>query len=143
MPRVGLRQFGASKRCPCLTLPVHIDCSDRCSTCGTPEESVADMQRLGSPDAAGGCPMDGLGGGGAFLASTLPNLAMSVPLAELRLRQQRRERADAEPPRGRRPPQVPPPRWSRSVEQSDVVLQMPDPRTTNSYRQSDMLCTEI
>ena len=53
------------------------------------------MQRLGSPDAAGGSPLDSLGGGGTFLASTLPNLAMSVPLAELRLRHQRKERADA------------------------------------------------
>ena len=56
---------------------------------------MADMQRLGSPDAAGGSPLDSLGGGGTFLASTLPSLAMSVPLAELRLHQQRKERADA------------------------------------------------
>ena len=55
------------------------------------------MTRRGwaAPYAAGGSPIDSLGGGGTFLASTLPNLAMSVPLAELRLRQQRKERADA------------------------------------------------
>ena len=33
--------------------------------------------------------------GGAFTITTFPNLAMSVPLAGLRLRYQRRERADA------------------------------------------------
>ena len=84
------------ERCRCRSRwQAHIDCLKKCLACDTLEESMVDTQRLGSPDAAGGSPIDSLGGGGTFLASTLPNLAMSVPLAELRLRQQRKERADA------------------------------------------------
>ena len=52
------------------------------------------MQRFGSGDAGAGVQF-GTVAEGAFTATTLPNLAMSVPLAELRLHHQRRERADA------------------------------------------------
>ncbi|CAL5228630.1 g11796 [Coccomyxa viridis] len=52
------------------------------------------LQRFGSGDAGAGVQF-GTVAEGAFTATTLPNLAMSVPLAELRLHHQRRERADA------------------------------------------------
>ena len=52
------------------------------------------MQRLGDGDVGSGIQVGTLAGG-AFTITTFPNLAMSVPLAGLRLRHQRRERADA------------------------------------------------
>ncbi len=52
------------------------------------------MQRYGSGDAGAGVQFGTLAEG-AFTATTLPNLAMSVPLAELRLHHQRQERAEA------------------------------------------------
>ncbi len=52
------------------------------------------VQRLGSGDVGSGIQVGTLAGG-AFTITTFPNLAMSVPLAGLRLRYQRRERVDA------------------------------------------------
>ena len=55
---------------------------------------ICSVQRLGAGDMGAGIQADSLGGG-AFTTTTFPSLALSVPLAELRLRQQRRERGDA------------------------------------------------
>ena len=52
------------------------------------------MQRWGGGDAGAGIQIGPLAEGN-FTAVTLPNMAMSVPLAELRLHRQRSERADA------------------------------------------------
>ena len=52
------------------------------------------LQRFGRGDAGAGVHIGSLAEG-AFTVTTLPNLAMSVPFAELRLHHQRKERADA------------------------------------------------
>lgn len=56
--------------------------------------NICSVQRLGAGDMGAGIQADSLGGG-TFTTTTFPSLALSVPLAELRLRQQRRERGDA------------------------------------------------
>lgn len=69
-----------------------------------------------------GVQVDSLGGG-AFTLTTMPNLAMSVPLAELRLRHQRRERADAAASRAKASGELQP----SSRESAEIYSRVRDP----------------
>ncbi len=57
-------------------------------------KEICCVQRLGAGDMGAGIQTDCLGRG-AFTTTTFPSLALSVSLAELRLRQQCAKRADA------------------------------------------------